>query len=136
MVRRARTQGMIYLGPFDDAILAAMVRHGPPAVLLDAGACGLPCDSVCVDNASGAREAVRHLLAQGHGDALAIIAGASGDRATTELQTAARRQAVLRQGRGRRRTEGSARRHRRQQLSDVGGRARRRPISTKRRSMG
>ena len=84
MMRGADASAMIYLGHFDRRVLAEMVAQGPPAVLLDAGACGLPCDSVCVDNASGAREAVRHLLAQGHGDALAIIAGASGDRATTE----------------------------------------------------
>jgi hypothetical protein len=136
MVRRARTQGMIYLGHFDRRVLAEMVAQGPPAVLLDAGACGLPCDSVCVDNASGAREAVRHLLAQGHGDALAIIAGASGDRAATATThccaTASRTSSRAREAADRRICSPPSA----ATASGRGGRARRRPISTKRRSMG
>ena len=114
----------------------SMVAQGPPAVLLDAGACGLPCDSVCVDNASGAREAVRHLLAQGHGDALAIIAGASGDRAATATTnccaTASRTSSRAREAADRRICSPPSA----ATASGRGGRARRRPISTKRRSMG
>ena len=84
MMRGADASAMIYLGHFDRRVLAEMVAQGPPAVLLDAGVCGLACDSVCVDNAGGAREAVLHLIAQGHGDAMAVIAGATGDRTTAE----------------------------------------------------
>ena len=90
MVRRARTQGMIYLGPFDDAILAAMVRHGPPAVVVDHRADGLDCDSICVDNVVGAAEAMRHLLKRADGGDVAIISGMPGDVSTEERLRGAR----------------------------------------------
>ena len=90
MVRRARTQGMIYLGPFDDAILAAMVRHGPPAVVVDHRADDLDCDSICVDNVAGGAEAMRHLLKRADGGEVAIISGMPGDVPTEDRLTGAR----------------------------------------------
>ena len=90
MMRGANAGAMIYLGHFDRRILAEMVVQGPPAVLLDAGAGGLPCDSVCVDNAGGAREAVRHLIGLGRGDDLAIIAGIAGDQTTADRMKGAK----------------------------------------------
>ena len=90
LVRRARAQGMIYMGPFDDRILAEMVREGPPAVVVDHRAEGLDCDSICVDNAAGAVAAMRHLLERTAGGEVAIISGTPGDAATEERLGGAR----------------------------------------------
>lgn len=91
MVRRARTDGMVYLGPFDDVILSKMVMTGPPAVVVDYHVTGLNCDSICVDNAAGAAEAVRHLISKGYGGHIAVISGMAGDTSTEERTAGARR---------------------------------------------
>jgi LacI family transcriptional regulator len=60
------------------AHLAEVVRDGPPTVLVDRPADGLPVDSVVIDNQRGARDAVAHLIRGGHrriaflGDRLSI----------------------------------------------------------------
>lgn len=84
LVHRAKTEGMIYLGPFDEAILAQMVQNGPPAVVVDYHARSLDCDSICVDNTAGAAEAMRYLLSKGYGENIAIISGMKDDASTFE----------------------------------------------------
>ena len=84
LVRRAKTDAMIYLGPFDEDILAQMVRNGPPAVVVDHRVRGLRCDSICVDNTAGAADAVRHLISRGYGESIGLISGMPGDVSTEE----------------------------------------------------
>lgn len=84
MVRQARTQGMIYMGPFDDAILEQMVRQGPPSVVVDHRVRGLDCDSICIDNTAGAADAMRYLLSKGCGEHVGVISGMPNDVSTSE----------------------------------------------------
>lgn len=97
LMRRSHADAMIYLGPFDGPVLAHMVRQGPPAVVVDFHLRGLACDSIRVDNAGGAADAIRHLASQGWGGRLAVIAGLAGDAATIE-RTEGMRTALLELG--------------------------------------
>lgn len=91
MVRRARVDGMVYMGPFDGAMLSKMVMTGPPAVVVDYQVAGINCDSICVDNAAGAAEAVRHLMSRGYGGNIAVISGMVGDTSTEERTAGVKR---------------------------------------------
>ena len=50
----------------DNAYLETEIRRGLPIVFADRPGNGVDCDEVLLDNAQGAREAVEHLLRQGH----------------------------------------------------------------------
>jgi LacI family transcriptional regulator len=50
----------------DNEHIVSLARTGAPIVLIDRVAENVRCDSVVVDNAGGAREAIDYLLAQGH----------------------------------------------------------------------
>lgn len=50
----------------DSAHLHRLVDEGFPLVVIDRPVPGLACDTVSVDNAAGAQEAVAYLIAQGH----------------------------------------------------------------------
>ena len=75
----APTDAMIYMGPFDRMLLARLVRSGPPAVLVDFEARGLPCDSICIDNELGGYAVGQLLLETGCGDRFALITGTADD---------------------------------------------------------
>ena len=75
----APTDAMIYMGPFDRVLLARLVRSGPPAVLVDFEARGLPCDSICIDNELGGYAVGQLLLETGCGDRFALITGTADD---------------------------------------------------------
>jgi LacI family transcriptional regulator len=62
-----RTDGLI-IAPAsrDQSYLAAEVEAGMPVVFVDRPPTGLPADAVRATNASGAAEAVRHLVTHGH----------------------------------------------------------------------
>ena len=76
MMRRARADAMVYMGAFEPELLAAMLREGPPAVVLDYDAGDLPVDGIRVDNAAVGRLAAGHLLACGVAPAeLALVEG-------------------------------------------------------------
>lgn len=76
MMRRARADAMVYMGAFEPELLAAMLREGPPAVVLDFDAGDLPVDGIRVDNAAVGRLAAGHLLACGVAPAeLALVEG-------------------------------------------------------------
>jgi LacI family transcriptional regulator len=66
LVRSGRTDGLIVSGPrYDDEELVELVRDGFP-VVIQGSLPGLDVPSVDIDNESGARLAVEHLLALGH----------------------------------------------------------------------
>jgi DNA-binding LacI/PurR family transcriptional regulator len=66
LIRSGRTDGLVISGPrSDDRDLAALVRDGFP-VVLQGSLPGLDAPSVDVDNVSGARLAVEHLVGLGH----------------------------------------------------------------------
>ena len=67
-LRALNVRGMIVApaSANDNLHLARLVREGTPIVLIDRVLDDLPCDSVAVDNEGGAREAVEHLIANGH----------------------------------------------------------------------
>lgn len=72
-------RGMI-VAPASDADnrhLARVAAAGMPLVLIDRDLPDLPCDSITVDNAGGAREAVAYLVAQGHRRIAVIHEGAA-----------------------------------------------------------
>ena len=75
----AQTDAMIYMGPFDRVLLARLVRSGPPAVLVDFEARGLPCDSICIDNELGGHAVGQLLIETGCGDGFALITGTADD---------------------------------------------------------
>ena len=75
----APTDAMIYMGPFDRVLLARLVRSGPPAVLVDFEARGLPCDSICIDNELGGHAVGQLLIETGCGDGFALITGTADD---------------------------------------------------------
>lgn len=62
-----RVDGLILMpSTTDQSYLAAEVRAGFPAVFVDRPPRGIAADSVLVENRRGAREAVKHLLSNGH----------------------------------------------------------------------
>ena len=62
-----RVDGLIVVpAGYDHAFLRPEVEMGTPVVFLDRPAGGLLADTVLLDNRGGAREAVDHLLAEGH----------------------------------------------------------------------
>jgi LacI family transcriptional regulator len=64
---RGRIDGLIVMAPdVDTAALVKAAGVGIPLVLLDPGARVLGCDSISIDNVSGASTAVEHLLGLGH----------------------------------------------------------------------
>lgn len=66
LLRTGRADGLVVSGPrSDDPDLAALVRDRFP-IVLQGSLPGVPVASVDVDNAAGAREAVRHLIGAGH----------------------------------------------------------------------
>ena len=80
IMRRAHADAMVYMGAFEPDILAAMLRDGPPAVVLDFDAGDLPVDGIRVDNVEIGRLAIRHLLAAGVApESLAILEGNPAD---------------------------------------------------------
>ena len=81
----APTDAMIYMGPFDRVLLARLVRSGPPAVLVDFEARGLPCDSICIDNEYGGQEVGQLLIESGCWDDFAMITGSSDDAVTDRV---------------------------------------------------
>ena len=80
LVRRAHADAMIYMGAFDQGLLAGLLRAGPPAVVLDHDAGDLPADGVRVDNMAIGRLAAHHLLSLGlRPDSLAVLEGNPDD---------------------------------------------------------
>lgn len=83
IVRRAHADAMIYMGAFNQGILARLLNAGPPAVVLDHDAGDLPVDGVRVDNPAIGRLAARHLLSLGLApEEMAIIEGNPEDLAS------------------------------------------------------
>ncbi len=80
LMHRAHADAMIYMGAFEPAILARMLKDGPPAVVLDFDAGDLPVDGIRVDNPEIGRIAMRHLLGLGiRPTDIAILEGNPGD---------------------------------------------------------
>lgn len=74
LMNRANLDAVIYLGPFDPAVLRQMVKSGPPSVLVDFQVRGVNDDAILVDNRGGGYQAVEHLLSLGHRD-IALVLG-------------------------------------------------------------
>ena len=90
MMRRAHADAMVYMGAFEPELLAAMLREGPPAVVLDYDAGDLPVDGIRVDNAAVGRLAAGHLLACGVAPAeLALVERVLGAHYPTPSEEAA-----------------------------------------------
>jgi LacI family transcriptional regulator len=83
MVLQARLDGVIYIGPFDPALLRKLGAEGPPAVLIDHTVTALAMDIICQDNVGGAFQAIHHLLGLGH-RRLAVVPGDPDHQATRE----------------------------------------------------
>jgi len=82
-VFHTRLDGIIYIGPFDDEILADLVTHGPTAVLIDYSIRGKKVDCFLFENSEGSRLSLRHLWEQGRRK-LAIISGSEDQLATLD----------------------------------------------------
>jgi LacI family transcriptional regulator len=64
---RGRIEGLIVMAPdVDTASLVKAAGVGFPLVLLDPGVRAVGCDSISIDNTSGAARAVEHLIGLGH----------------------------------------------------------------------
>lgn len=64
---------VIYLGPFEPAVLRRLISEGPPSVLVDFQLRGVNEDTVLVDNRSAGFQAMEHLLSLGHRDCAVIL---------------------------------------------------------------
>lgn len=84
LLRAHHVDGLVVSGPrADDAALADLLADGFP-VVLQGSLPGTPIPSVDVDNVSGARLAVEHLLAAGHREIACITNAALAYTAATE----------------------------------------------------
>ena len=84
-----RVDGLIVVTamPGETAHLQDAQDRGTPVVLLDRGSPGIRCDVVVVDNTRAARNAVRHLVRQGH-RRVAIVVEDSSALTAAEVVTA------------------------------------------------
>ncbi|MCA1667041.1 MAG: LacI family transcriptional regulator [Thermomicrobia bacterium] len=64
--KQSRMDGVLLLAVDDRAVIETILMAGVPAVLINAEQPELPMDTFVPDNQTGARLAVRHLLARGH----------------------------------------------------------------------
>ena len=81
LLRTDRVQGLILLGQPEEAYTARLATCGVPVVALDFHCPAVPMDAVVGDNAQGAAELTRHLIAWGHRD----IGFVGNVRATTSI---------------------------------------------------
>ncbi|MBQ4580563.1 MAG: LacI family DNA-binding transcriptional regulator [Clostridia bacterium] len=68
LLRSDRVQGLILLGQPEENYTARLATCGAPVVALDFHCPAVPMDAVVGDNAQGAAELTRHLIAWGHRD--------------------------------------------------------------------
>lgn len=81
LLRSDRVQGLILLGQPEEDYLACLAICGLPAIALDFHCPAVPMDAVVGDNAFGAAQVTRHLIAWGHRD----IGFVGNVRATTSI---------------------------------------------------
>ncbi len=66
-VLNSRSEGILLLGTeMDEQDLMPLLTQTPPLVVLDNSFYGSPINTVCIDNVGGMRQAVAHLVSQGH----------------------------------------------------------------------
>jgi LacI family transcriptional regulator len=85
LVQQAHLDGVIYIGPFEPALLRKLGAEGPPGVLIDHAVTGVGMDVIGQDNVGGAFQVVSHLLGLGH-RRLAVVQGDPDHQATRERQ--------------------------------------------------
>ncbi|MBN2162397.1 MAG: GntR family transcriptional regulator [Pontiellaceae bacterium] len=83
MALEAAVDAMIYLGPFNNALLNRLIQNGVPSVVVDYSYKGCPTDSILVDNPGGGFLILEHLLELGH-RRIAVITGLQDHAATAE----------------------------------------------------
>ena len=83
MALEAPVDAMIYLGPFNNALLNRLIQNGAPSVVVDYSYKGCPTDSIVVDNPEGGFLIMEHLLELGH-RRIALITGIEKHTATAE----------------------------------------------------
>lgn len=74
MARQEKADAFIYVGPFHERALRRMLESGPTSVLVDYHIPGLAVDSVYVNNVTGGKQIMEHLLKLGH-RRIAVING-------------------------------------------------------------
>src|SRR5215831_17719615 len=68
LVREARLDGVLLVGPAPEPVVRALHASGVPLVLVDNAVPGVAVDAVLGDCLGGGRAAVRHLVGLGHRD--------------------------------------------------------------------